>query len=31
MSGKKTAQEFLDEWAKAIEDSQKQYSEHFGK
>lgn len=31
MSGKSTAQEFLDEWAKAIEDSQKQYSEHFGK
>ena len=31
MSGKKTAKEFLDEWAKAIEDSQKQYSEHFGK
>ncbi|MBM7603129.1 multiple sugar transport system substrate-binding protein [Metabacillus crassostreae] len=28
MSGKTTVQEFLDEWAKAIEDSQKKYEEH---
>lgn len=31
MSGKSTAQEFLDEWATAVEDSQKKYTEHFGK
>jgi len=31
MSGKMTAQEFLDEWATAMEDAQAKYSEHFGK
>lgn len=31
MSGKKTVEEFLDEWAKAIEDAQKKYDEHFKK
>ncbi|WP_404330104.1 ABC transporter substrate-binding protein [Mesobacillus maritimus] len=31
MSGKMTAQEFLDEWAKAIEDSQAQYDKAFKK
>jgi len=31
MSGDMTAQEFLDEWAKAMEDSQKQYDKAFKK
>lgn len=31
MSGKKTVEEFLDEWATAIEDAQKKYDEHFKK
>lgn len=31
MSGKITVKEFLDEWAGAIEESQKQYDEHFKK
>lgn len=31
MSGKMTVEEFLDEWAKAIEDAQKKYDEHFKK
>ncbi|MCM3728059.1 sugar ABC transporter substrate-binding protein [Neobacillus cucumis] len=31
LSGKKTVEEFLDEWAKAIEDAQKKYDEHFKK
>ncbi|MEH7304614.1 ABC transporter substrate-binding protein [Neobacillus drentensis] len=31
MSGKMTVEEFLDQWAKAIEDAQKKYDEHFKK
>ena len=31
MSGKMSEQEFLDEWAKAMEEAQTKYSEHFGK
>lgn len=31
MSGEKTAQEFLDEWAKAIEESKAKYDETFNK
>ncbi|MFJ5622998.1 ABC transporter substrate-binding protein [Peribacillus loiseleuriae] len=31
MSGKSTVKEFLDEWAEAMEKSEKQYNEHFKK
>ena len=31
MSGKTSEQEFLDEWAKAMEEAQEKYTEYFGK
>jgi multiple sugar transport system substrate-binding protein len=31
LSGQKTVEEFLDEWAKAIEESEKKFTEHFKK